>query len=48
MKVKIEFECEIYPENYTPWFTANDELKHTNLEYIKNLKVFDVETDEEL
>lgn len=29
MKVKIVFECEIYPTNYTPWFTVNDELKHT-------------------
>ena len=29
MQVKIVFECEIYPTNYTPWFTVNDEFKHT-------------------
>lgn len=48
MKVRVEFECEIYSDKYTPWFTANDELIHTNLEYVENLKVFDAETGEEL
>lgn len=48
MKVKVEFECEIYPTNYTPWFTVNDELKHTDFEHINNLTVTDIETDEEL
>lgn len=48
MKVKVEFECEIYPENYMPWFTVNDEIKHTGLDCVENLKVFDVETGEEL
>lgn len=28
MKVKVEFECEIYPEHYTPWFTVNDIIEH--------------------
>ena len=50
MKVKVEFECEIYSANYTPspWFTVNDELKHTSFDCVENLKVFDAETDEEL
>lgn len=48
MKVKIEFECEIYPEYYTPWFTVNDIIEHTNLECVENLKVFNAETKEEL
>ena len=48
MKVKVEFECEIYSENYTPWFAVNDEIKHTNLECVENLKVFNAETKEEL
>ena len=48
MKVKVEFECEIYPVEYTPWFTVNDEIVHTNLECVEKLKVFDAETGEEL
>lgn len=48
MKVKIEFECEIYPDKFTPWFTVNDEIIHTNFECVENLKVFDVETGEEV
>jgi len=48
MKVKVVFECEIYPIEYTPWFTVNDELKHTNLDYVDNLSVYDAETGEEL
>ena len=47
MKVKVIFECEIYSE-YTPWFTVNNELKHTNLECVEDLKVFVIETDKEL
>lgn len=48
MKVKIEFECEIYPEKFTPWFTVNDEIQRINLECVENLKVFDAETGKEL
>lgn len=48
MKVKIEFECEIYPEKFTPWFTVNDEIQRTNLECVDNLKVFDAEIGKEL
>lgn len=48
MKVKVEFECEIYPEYYTPWFTVNDIIEHTNLECVENLRVFDAKTKEEL
>lgn len=48
MHVKVEFECEIYPINYTPWFTVNDELEHTKLDYVDNLRVFDAKTGEEL
>ena len=47
MKIKVEFECEIYPEN-TPWFTVNNEIKYTNLDCIESLEVFDAETGEEL
>ena len=48
MKVKVEFECDIYPLDYTPWFTVHDELEHTNLDYVNNLNVFNAETGEEL
>ena len=48
MKVKVVFECEIYPTDYTPWFTVNDELKHTDFDCVENLKVFDTETGKEL
>ena len=48
MKIKVEFECEIYPVEYTPWFTVNNELNYTNLDYIESLEVFDAETGEEL
>lgn len=48
MKVKIVFECEIYPTDYTPWFAVNDELKHTGFDCVNNLSVFDAETGEEL
>lgn len=34
MKVKIEFECEIYSQNFTPWFVVNDEIIHTNFECV--------------
>lgn len=44
MKVKVVFECEIYPTDYTPWFTVNDELKHTGFDCVNNLSVFDAET----
>lgn len=48
MKVKVEFECEIYSNQFTPWFAVNDEIIHTNLECVENLKVFDAETGKEL
>lgn len=48
MKVKVEFECEIYSDKYTPWFAVNDEIEHTNFECVENLRVFDAETGEEL
>lgn len=48
MKVRVEFECEIYSDKHTPWFAVNDEIIHTNFECVENLKVFDVETGEEL
>lgn len=48
MKVRVEFECEIYSDKYTPWFAVNDEIEHTNFERVENLKVFNVETGEEL
>lgn len=48
MKVRVEFECEIYSDKFIPWFAVNDEIMHTNLECVENLKVVDVETGEEL
>lgn len=48
MKVRVEFECEIYSDKYMPWFAVNDEIEHTNFECVENLKVFDAETGEEL
>ena len=48
MKVKVEFEYEIYSEYYTPWLAINDEIEHTKLECVENLKVFDSKTKEEL
>lgn len=48
MKVKVEFECDVDTSRYTPWFAVNDELQHTNLEDIDNLKVFDIESGKEI
>lgn len=48
MKVKVEFECEIYSDKYTLWFAVNDEIEHTNFECVENLRVFNTETGEEL
>ena len=48
IKVKVEFECDVDITRFTPWFTVNDELQHTNLEDIDNLKVFDVESGKEI
>lgn len=48
MKVKVVFECEIYPTDYTSWFAVNDELEHTGFDCVNNLSVFDAETGEEL
>ena len=47
MKVKVEFECEIYPVDYSPWFTVHDRLEHTDLDRVNNLKVLNVETGQE-
>lgn len=43
MRYKIEFTCELPFSNFTPWFTANDELNHTNFEYIEELDVIPVD-----
>lgn len=48
MKVKIEFECEIFPGGTTPWFFVHSELNHADIDCIDNLKVYDVETGKEL
>lgn len=48
MKVKVEFECEVYKGDYTPWFAIHDVFEHTNLDCVENLKVFNAETGEEL
>lgn len=48
MKVKVDFEYDVDITRFTPWFSVNDELQHTNLENIDNLKVFDVESGKEI
>jgi len=48
MKVKVEFECEIFPDGTTPWFFIYDALKHCGVEYAETLKVYDAETGKEL
>lgn len=48
MKVKVTFECEIYPCDKTPWFEVYEALEHSSkLDYLHNVQVFD-ETGEEL
>ena len=48
MKVKVEFECEIFPGGTTPWFFIHNELKHMDIECVDSLKVCDAETGKEL
>lgn len=48
MKVKVEFDCEIFPDGTTPWFFVHNELKHVDMDCIDNLKVYDAETGKEL
>lgn len=45
MKVKVEFECEVYAAFSDPWFAVNDELKHTGLDYISNLEVTEIKEE---
>lgn len=48
MKVKVEFTCEIYDTNHTPWFAVNNILQCTSLDHVEDLVVSDPETGEEL
>lgn len=48
MKVKVEFECEVYSINDQTWFKIYDEIEHTRLDCVQNFKVFDAETGEEV
>lgn len=49
MKVKVTFECEIYPCDRTPWFEVYEALNHSSkFDQLQNVKVFDEETNEEL
>ena len=49
MKVKVTFECEIYPCGDSPWFTVYDALSQSSkLDYIRDVTVIDTETNEEV
>lgn len=49
MKVKVTFECEIYPCDNSPWFEVYDALSQSSkLECIQNVTVINTETNEEL
>ena len=48
MKVKVTFECEIYPCGNSPWFEVYEALEHSSkLDCLQNVEVFD-ETGEEI
>ena len=49
MKVKVTFECEIYPCGNSPWFAVYEALEHSSkLDCLQNVEVFDAETGEEV
>ena len=43
MKVKVTFECEVYPYGHSEWSAVYDELEHTRLDYVHNLDVEEIE-----
>lgn len=48
MKIRVEFECDVYSINEETWFRISDEINRTQLDCIQNIKIFDAETNEEL
>ena len=48
MKIRVEFECDVYSINDQTWFKVYDEVNRTQLDYIQNVKVFNAETNEEV
>lgn len=48
MKVKVEFECDVYSINSRTWFKIYDEIKKTQLDGIQEVKVFNAETNKEV
>lgn len=48
MKIRVEFECDVYSISSETWFKVYDEITRTQLDYIQNVKVFDAETNEEV
>ena len=47
MRVKVTFECEVYPCGHSEWFAVHDELEHTGLDRICNLEIEEIEEDED-
>ena len=48
MKIKVEFECDVYSINDQTWFKVYDEINRTQFDCIQNVKVYDAETNEEV
>ena len=48
MKIRVEFECDVYSINDQTWFKVYDEVNHTQLDCIQNVKVYDAATNEEI
>lgn len=48
MKIRVEFECDVYAINDQTWFKIYEEVNRTQLDCIQNVKVFNAETDEEV
>lgn len=48
MKIRVEFECDVYSIDYQTWFKVYDEVNRIRLDCIENVKVYDAETNEEV
>ena len=48
MKIRVEFECDVYSIDYQTWFEIYNEINKTQLECIQNVKVFNAEINKEV
>ena len=48
MKIRVEFECDVYSIDYQTWSKVYEEVNRIQLDCVQNVKVFNAETNEEV